>query len=77
MHNSVTVTKTREPARALNNSSAVKLMFGKVYSSGLSGGHAIHMMSPAGRVEEEAECRAGGVHVVPHRCKFVCVCVQE
>lgn len=58
-----TVTKTRDPVRALNNSSKVKLMLGEVYSSGLSGGHAIQMASPAGRAEEEAGCRDGGVHV--------------
>lgn len=51
--------------RALDNSSKVKLMLGEVYSSGLSGGHAIQMASPAGRAEEEAECRDGGVHVDP------------
>lgn len=81
MHNSDTDTKTRDPVRALNNSSTVKLMPGEVYSSGLSGGHAIHMSSPAGKMEEEADCRDGGVHVLPHRCKCawmcVCVCVQE
>lgn len=75
MRGSDTDTKTRDPARALNNSSAVKLMLGEAYSSGLSGGQAIHTASPAGRVEEEAECRDGGVHVGPHRCRLVCVCV--
>lgn len=80
-HNSDTDTKTRDPVRALNNGSTVKLMLGEVYSSGLSGGHAIHMSAPAGEVEEEAECRDGGVTQFPIGANLlgfvwcVCVCV--
>lgn len=76
-HNSDNDTKTRDPVRALNNSSKVKLILGEVYSSGLSGGHAIQMASPAGRAEEEAECRDGGAcNPPPNRwCKFVWLCV--
>lgn len=70
MHHSDTDTKTRVPVRALNNGSTVKLMLGEVYSSALSGGHAMHTAPPAGITEEEAECRDGGVHVVHG---FVCV----
>lgn len=87
-HNSDNDTKTRDPVRALNNTSKVKLMLGEVYSSGLSGAHAIQMASPAGRAEEEAECGDGGACNPPppppppfpynRWCKFVClyVCVQ-
>lgn len=50
VHNSDTLIKTREPARALK-SIKVKLMQREVYSSGLSGGHVIHMLSPAGCYE--------------------------
>lgn len=85
-HNSDNDTKTRDPVRALNNSSKVKLMLGEVYSSGLSGGHAIQMASPAGRAEEEAECRDRGacnppspqsmeeVRVAVSICVCMCVC---
>lgn len=70
MHSSDTDTKTRDPVRALNNSPTAKLMLGEVCSSGLSGGRAIHMSPLAGKAEEVAECRDGGVHVVPRRCRF-------
>lgn len=86
-NNSDNDTKRRDPVRALNNSSKVKLMLGEVYSSGLSGGHAIQMASPAGRAEEEAECRDGGACNPPPPiagasscgCVYMCVhvCVQE
>lgn len=74
-HDSDNDTKTRDPVRALNNSSKVKLMLGEVYSSGLSGGHAIQMASPAGRAEEEAECRDRGACNPPPPQSLVQVCV--
>lgn len=82
-HKSDNDTKTRDPVRSLNNTSKVKLMLGEVYSSGLSGGHAIQMASPAGRAEEEAECRDGGACNSPQSpplpynrwCKFVWLCL--